>query len=114
MRISDWSSDVCSSDLRKPGERPDDDRLLHLRQLGDAREPVLAVDVHRIGPANALATRAAKCEGVVVFLDAHERRSEERRVGKECVSRVDLGGRLILKKKKNNNEDTIYGTRQSC
>src|SRR3546814_13370780 len=27
-------------------------------------------------------------------------RSEERRVGKECVVRVDLGGRRILKKKK--------------
>src|SRR3546814_16490315 len=27
-------------------------------------------------------------------------RSEERRVGKECVVRVDLGGRLIIKKKK--------------
>src|SRR3546814_16859083 len=27
-------------------------------------------------------------------------RSEERRVGKECVSRVDLGGRCISKKKK--------------
>src|SRR3546814_15427999 len=26
-------------------------------------------------------------------------RSEERRVGKECVGRVDLGGRRILKKK---------------
>src|SRR3546814_13841760 len=27
-------------------------------------------------------------------------RSEERRVGKECVSSVDLGGRRIIKKKK--------------
>src|SRR3546814_11845897 len=30
------------------------------------------------------------------------RRSEERRVGKECVSRVDLGGRRIIKKKNKN------------
>src|SRR3546814_15053363 len=29
-----------------------------------------------------------------------KRRSEERRVGKECVIRVDLGGRRIIKKKK--------------
>src|SRR3546814_16398167 len=28
-------------------------------------------------------------------------RSEERRVGKECVRRVDLGGRRIIKKKRN-------------
>src|SRR3546814_21115598 len=29
-----------------------------------------------------------------------DHRSEERRVGKECVRRVDLGGRRIIKKKK--------------
>src|SRR3546814_18478218 len=29
-----------------------------------------------------------------------KQRAEERRVGKECVSRVDLGGRRIIKKKK--------------
>src|SRR3546814_18667562 len=33
---------------------------------------------------------------------AIKQRSEERRVGKECVSRVDLGGRRIIKKKKKN------------
>src|SRR3546814_13308692 len=31
--------------------------------------------------------------------DGQGRRSEERRVGKECVSSVDLGGRRIHKKK---------------
>src|SRR3546814_17001236 len=31
---------------------------------------------------------------------APDGRSEERRVGKECVVRVDLGGRRILKKKR--------------
>src|SRR3546814_5442066 len=30
MRISDWSSDVCSSDLRRPGE----DRHLHQAHAG--------------------------------------------------------------------------------
>src|SRR3546814_19784999 len=30
-------------------------------------------------------------------------RSEERRVGKECVVRVDFGGRRIIKKKKKKN-----------
>src|SRR3546814_12658423 len=30
---------------------------------------------------------------------SHQDRSEERRVGKECVVRVDLGGRRIIKKK---------------
>src|SRR3546814_11740683 len=31
---------------------------------------------------------------------SQDRRSEERRVGKECVRSVDLGGRRIIKKKK--------------
>src|SRR3546814_4998463 len=51
MRISDWSSDVCSSDLFFPG-------------AFDAGNP-------RKGGAFSL---------------IDERRSEERRVGKECVS----------------------------
>src|SRR3546814_9372631 len=58
MRISDWSSDVCSSDL-------------HRRAIGaDARgkEHVTKLATGRIGD------------------DALDVRSEERRVGKECVS----------------------------
>src|SRR3546814_14756999 len=35
-------------------------------------------------------------------LRARFARSEERRVGKECVRRVDIGGRRIFNKKKNN------------
>src|SRR3546814_14061548 len=38
---------------------------------------------------------------VVTFMRAYGR-SEERRVGKECVIRVDLGGRRIIKKQTNN------------
>src|SRR3546814_20035833 len=34
-------------------------------------------------------------------------RSEERRVGKECAVRVDLGGRRIIQKKKVNTEDAL-------
>src|SRR3546814_15562629 len=44
-------------------------------------------------------------------------RSEERRVGKECVVRVDLGGRSIIKKKKPNrlyiNANITYYTQLS-
>src|SRR3546814_19961225 len=36
------------------------------------------------------------------------RRSEERRVGKECVRRVDLGGRRIIKKKKRHTPTSTY------
>src|SRR3546814_7116439 len=54
MRISDWSSDVCSSDLM----RGDD-------VIGMILDP----DSQRLR-----------------FLKAESKRSEERRVGKECVS----------------------------
>src|SRR3546814_4277878 len=64
MRISDWSSDVCSSDLgavvgaqqqQQPADRAADRAALLRRQRSD-------------------------------FPGADIRRSEERRVGKECVS----------------------------
>src|SRR3546814_14597723 len=93
MRISDWSSDVCSSDLRPaPAARfPDDvcaglqrtrltfmdhtmtlqnDRLLR----AFARQPVDRTTVWLMRQA-------------VSFLPEYrDTRSEERRVGKECVS----------------------------
>src|SRR3546814_17284765 len=65
MRISDWSSDVCSSDLRGEGH-------LHLwprRRHGYRR--------YRAG-ARRQRKRTPEHE--------HRTRSEERRVGKECVS----------------------------
>src|SRR3546814_2562559 len=62
MRISDWSSDVCSSDLRA-------DRDRRLQQDPEPRP---------------LRCRASK--GAVRRQMARLRRSEERRVGKECVS----------------------------
>src|SRR3546814_14833442 len=70
MRISDWSSDVCSSDLDAVARLAD-------RQLG---EPVDVDTVEKFRRVGA--------------------RSEERRVGKSVSVRVDLGGRRIIKKKK--------------
>src|SRR3546814_2312909 len=37
MRISDWSSDVCSSDLRAPLTHGDGNRWLHMASLPDHR-----------------------------------------------------------------------------
>src|SRR3546814_4570158 len=78
VRISYWSSDVCSSDLGERGSR-----------IGDGRRAALVEE-------QAFA-RAAAVEQHMVERDAgefHPRRdlvadgvrSEERRVGKECVS----------------------------
>src|SRR3546814_15198845 len=72
MRISDWSSDVCSSDLRQLRPCGVDPR--RRRRFLGAREPGIARDAPawRPGPA--------RCN-----LDGFPR-PEERRVGKECGS----------------------------
>src|SRR3546814_1158565 len=76
MRISDWSSDVCSSDLPRHDHQVDVVGAEDLDQL-------LAVG----GPVEPLAPDGAFDQlggDAVVFPDLQ--RSEERRVGKECVS----------------------------
>src|SRR3546814_12064430 len=85
MRISDWSSDVCSSDLRfcrRIGGRAGDGNGWQRQRNGE--QGCQWVQGHRTHSK----------------LDcAQATRSEERRVGKECVVSVDLGGRRIIKKK---------------
>src|SRR5262249_49316306 len=61
---------------RQPRERPQLDRLLEIRELGDASEAVLPVDVHGVGAAHALAARAPQRQAVVLLLDAHQRVEE--------------------------------------
>src|SRR3546814_11607335 len=88
MRISDWSSDVCSSDLWQPrAERAADrrDRIHHIAQFGlrirhrQLRDRVLIT--HRTIEYRAFAFDEAQAETHCIG-----NRSEERRVGKECVS----------------------------
>src|SRR3546814_3136433 len=77
MRISDWSSDVCSSDL-DPGT-VSLDRQHQAATHGDA------VDMNGTGAADAMLAaemRTGQTQLVAQEID----RSEERRVGKECVS----------------------------
>src|SRR3546814_14607007 len=90
MRISDWSSDVCSSDLnaylRSVGPaaaRPDRRRRSSRRR----RTATAFAMVRRPGLVQPRTSRS-------------DHRSEERRVGKSVSVRVDLGGRRIIKKKK--------------
>src|SRR3546814_4289179 len=85
MRISDWSSDVCSSDLRHGGVDADGRR-------GGAHHPVAPGGGGR--RAARLPARRPAREGGSLPAAALRRalrhaagdRSEERRVGKECVS----------------------------
>src|SRR3546814_14086662 len=95
MRIIDWSSDVCSSDLKKEletgatRELADSNwwGLLALVMIAVAREGSETV-VFLYGSVAAGADSGSgwslALAGVLGFLAAL--RSEERRVGKECVS----------------------------
>src|SRR3546814_4899632 len=69
MRISDWSSDVCSSDLGGTG--------------GDAATARPVRPLYS-GPLEQPACPARSAIRLAGWLDLS--RSEERRVGKECVS----------------------------
>src|SRR3546814_11134938 len=97
MRISDWSSDVCSSDLWPP---PTASRGTDPRGAARCGWPNQLVTAHRPTIVVGDAMRAAAIGGltrtpvdhpaaltiVVEHLHAIARRSEERRVGKECAS----------------------------
>src|SRR3546814_6390217 len=72
MRISDWSSDVCSSDL-PTGTR------CHIDRRHSAGKASIAFSGH----GRRLLMMATH---IMQVLGATERRSDERRVGKECVS----------------------------
>src|SRR3546814_4157979 len=82
MRISDWSSDVCSSDLFKHwilgGIVEERDRARHVGHVDRLEERQ-----HAARPIFTEAGRIDLVEFDVILVDD---RSEERRVGKECVS----------------------------
>src|SRR3546814_12102831 len=88
MRISDWSSDVCSSDLLN---------VVNLRLMGDVYAPTSDEQLEEqfstlarlrkegliahLGLSNATIAQVAQAQAIAPVV-----RSEERRVGKECVS----------------------------
>src|SRR3546814_11157601 len=117
MRISDWSSDVCSSDLTHPtrGPIPPDEFIVQAEKSQDIYRLTLFVMDQAIRSAAQLRDRGLVANMSVnlsatlldhsdlvgtirVMLTAHhlspemltieitENRSEERRVGNECVS----------------------------
>src|SRR3546814_18061896 len=113
MRISDWSSDVCSSDLLEQLVEggPLDialgaaaqlrlQRGVEVRARGFALHPAL-----RIQPRQLVAVAL-----VAIVADAVDHAHRDRKsvvMGKSGSVRVDLGGRrLINKKKKRERQDT--------
>src|SRR3546814_16605099 len=101
MRISDWSSDVCSSDLRLIAGRKDHGMIHGVkfleRFLALLVAPIGAVEDTAAGGAAAEAVERVLARGAAVVVEGHApvvighdqarfASSEERRVGKECVS----------------------------
>src|SRR3546814_4063375 len=88
MRISDWSSDVCSSDLLErltertchPGDHGFP--VSHVEEQGTEHVPILVHHPQTIAVEIPLPLQAL----VEPVGHIRDERSEERRVGKECVS----------------------------
>src|SRR3546814_11015380 len=93
MRISDWSSDVCSSDLRQGGRGvlrfPLHCTGRSLRFLAGSRllrgpledrQEIILQSKTELEPCRTSQNFGSSAAS------ARSRRSEERRVGKECVS----------------------------
>src|SRR3546814_16116800 len=126
MRISDWSSDVCSSDLVSAGQwrflrqlwREDGITQRELSERVGMREPTTVVALKGLEKAGFITRKktaedrrktfihltphAKELELILAPLNA-EVRSEERRVGKECVSTCRSRRSPTHEKKKNIN-----------
>src|SRR3712207_7218659 len=77
----DWSSDVCSSDLQRHGDRNGTDE----RQRGGA--VTVASPPRPAAPLPARPSPGRRLTGLLLQWWRRLTRSEERRVGKECRSR---------------------------
>src|SRR3546814_18911759 len=93
MRISDWSSDVCSSDL------------LHV-VMALAEHALGRLAHHGEGFGQQVVELGAVCNALLEFgrLGLQLRVGDRKSVvsGKSVSVRVDLGGRRIIKKKNTN------------
>src|SRR3546814_16391411 len=103
MRISDWSSDVCSSDLTSlrwlARDEPDIGKVAQLttriatsaRRADDIVRRIRSMAVKQAPEPVPIALNDLVQESLLSVRPAIER-SEERRVGKECVSTCNSRG----------------------
>src|SRR3546814_11936475 len=98
MRISDWSSDVCSSDLPAWRPMPRGGRLPVSAGIADggSSRPWSEIQLQIAGPM-PVGTIGARIDGVDRACRPEDRKSVVS--GKSVSGRVDLGGRSIIKKK---------------
>src|SRR3546814_13443070 len=107
MRISDWRSDVCSSDL------------IAITQHGVAPASNLSPGV-RLALGEDLDDAPAPLSYVVEQLEhdlsiagvAHDHRTEERRVGKECVRKCRCRWSPYHKTKKQNTHRSSHNQKE--
>src|SRR3546814_7262189 len=84
MRISDWSSDVCSSDL---DERDVAEQIDAVPVAQRPKEACLGAIVAHVGDERRIVmTALGQLRVGALPQELVHQRSEERRVGKECVS----------------------------
>src|SRR3546814_12981617 len=114
MRISDWSSDVCSSDLDEwAGSYPD--RFIPIAVLPTWNPEAMIKEIKRVAAKGCRAVTMPELphlEGLPSYHDEEYwgpvfqalSRSEERRVGKECVSTCRSRWSAEPEKKKKNNK----------
>src|SRR3546814_19450072 len=109
MRISDWSSDVCSSDLRL-AER----RATIAGNLSGGEHQMLAIGAALLTQPRILINDEPTLGLAVPVIEALceklSQRSEERRVGKECVITCRCRWSRSHEKKKMNAEKNIDRT----
>src|SRR3546814_13658817 len=116
MRISDWSSDVCSSDLPLAHKRanlpgPDNERF-RMSNPPSIRGTLLKIGAVFGGPsyttdpcqrvASNIGELSQLGDNALLQEELRRKRADRKSVvsGKSVSVRVDLGGRRIIKKKK--------------
>src|SRR3546814_15864491 len=100
MRISDWSSDVCSSDLRvrsRPDRQPA--AFGHCVSL-EWRDVYCAAQGHRRSERSEDCRENSSADRTTALFRQWQRDRKSVVKGKSVSGRVDLGGRRTLKKKK--------------
>src|SRR3546814_13542635 len=98
MRISDWSSDVCSSDLGLKPSSAGKQNFLEAREVLDL--DLDGVALVTLSACESGLGRVTDGDEVLGFTRALDRKSVVS--GKSVSVRVDLGGRRIIKKQNTN------------
>src|SRR3546814_7144988 len=89
MRISDWSSDVCSSDLEAGADEEVGGRAEYGDRTAAAEQPALVV-----AEVDAVAEQRARAEQAEALVD----RGVALRPGKQAAHRLDLAAVLADRK----------------